>query len=683
MSKTTSVRILIVVFMAVLTACTTRPSTTPRPQKPIVVGLADYHSHQFGHLGFGSFILSHSPDPTKPCGGVHSYNDTSLKLEDLVRRGLFAEAGEQLKTNKCFPTPTNLASQRMDTDNLNRAWSYGLRLLVVHAVSSELLCRIANMVVPCPSDEKEIDQQIKAAEQLQALIDAAAGGSGLGWYRIVTTPEEARDVISKGKLAVVLGVEASNAFGCRIASKGGVLGPAPPFGSPELELTYEQDCNLLRFSLTTPSAAEEDLYRTQKALALFEKYWKQGVRHFFPIHNLDGVAGGAAFSIPLLHADNNPSRAIPGDFFDRVPDIDRTLRAVRPPTQGWNCSSGFTFDGGRCNSKGLTDTGRHLVKLMASYGALIDIDHMSLKAKRELLSKQGLMGGVYPFISSHSGMASILMGDKLNEGQLSDEDLNSMIPAGGAFAPILPPATLLAEENTYPLNSTIAPHKCGGTSESYIQAYRYVVDRLKNGTLYNGDHAFIGVGFGTDFSAPVPVVAAPRFSRPGLVQGRFVVDPESLNLVTGGSRTSSGGHCFFPGNPAFQEPMVQYPITSPLAPGTQFKQSVTPWGGRVDPYDISYDGVVHIGMIPDFIEELRMLGLSDDELQPLWHGAEAYIRAWEFSQAWKGNFSLEDDKGINQICADLRAKLVEPPSSTSPAILTILNNLKQQGCHGT
>ena len=34
-------------------------------------------------------------------------------------------------------------------------------------------------------------------------------------------------------------------------------------------------------------------------------------------------------------------------------------------------------------------------------------------------------------------------------------------------------------------------------------------------------------------------------------------------------------------------------------------------------------------MIPDFVQEMRTLGLTDDELEPLWNGAEAYIRTWE------------------------------------------------------
>jgi len=48
------------------------------------------------------------------------------------------------------------------------------------------------------------DLQIAEAYNMQSYIDSKAGGAGLGWYRIVKSPSEARAVIAQGKLAVVL-----------------------------------------------------------------------------------------------------------------------------------------------------------------------------------------------------------------------------------------------------------------------------------------------------------------------------------------------------------------------------------------------------------------------------------------------------------------------------------------------
>lgn len=49
--------------------------------------------------------------------------------------------------------------------------------------------------------------------------DTQAGGTGKGWFRLVTSPTQAREVIADGKLAVLMGVEASETFNCGLKDK--------------------------------------------------------------------------------------------------------------------------------------------------------------------------------------------------------------------------------------------------------------------------------------------------------------------------------------------------------------------------------------------------------------------------------------------------------------------------------
>ena len=63
-------------------------------------------------------------------------------------------------------------------------------------------------------DMDSIRLQAKQMRALQDYVDAQSGGPGKGWYRIVTTPDQARKVINAGKLAVVMGIETSVPFGC-------------------------------------------------------------------------------------------------------------------------------------------------------------------------------------------------------------------------------------------------------------------------------------------------------------------------------------------------------------------------------------------------------------------------------------------------------------------------------------
>src|SRR5262249_13145889 len=105
------------------------------------------------------------------------------------------------------------------------------------------------------------DNQIQAAYDFQAWVDQMYGGAGQGWYRIVTTPDQARTEIQKGNLAVVLGIETANLFNCK-----------------------ESGC-------TGKNAGEtDDDYVKRKV----DEYYDKGIRAIFPIHNFDNSFGGPA-----------------------------------------------------------------------------------------------------------------------------------------------------------------------------------------------------------------------------------------------------------------------------------------------------------------------------------------------------------------------------------------------------
>ena len=46
-------------------------------------------------------------------------------------------------------------------------------------------------------------------------------------------------------------------------------------------------------------------------------------------------------------------------------------------------------------------------------------------------------------------------------------------------------------------------------------------------------------------------------------------------------------------------------------------------------FDVNIDGVAHYGMLPDFLQDLKNVGLSGPDLAPLFHSAEDYIAMWE------------------------------------------------------
>ena len=76
----------------------------------------------------------------------------------------------------------------------------------------------------------------QADAAVQNYIDAQYGGPGKGWYRIVTSPWQARKVINEGKLAVIMGIETSVPFGCTFKNLPGGDVPACDVASIDAQL---------------------------------------------------------------------------------------------------------------------------------------------------------------------------------------------------------------------------------------------------------------------------------------------------------------------------------------------------------------------------------------------------------------------------------------------------------------
>lgn len=77
-----------------------------------------------------------------------------------------------------------------------------------------------------------------------------------------------------------------------------------------------------------------------------------------------------------------------------------------------------------------------------------------------------------------------------------------------------------------------------------------------------------------------------------------------------------------------QENPVSYPFTS-FDGQVTFQQATL--GSRM--VDFNTEGMIHIGLLPELIEDARRDGVTDQQLEPLFRSAEAYIRMWEHAEA--------------------------------------------------
>ena len=67
-----------------------------------------------------------------------------------------------------------------------------------------------------------------------------------------------------------------------------------------------------------------------------------------------------------------------------------------------------------------------------------------------------------------------------------------------------------------------------------------------------------------------------------------------------------------------------YPFTSYAGDVTLEQPQV---GNRT--LDFNTEGMVHLGLVAELIEDVRRDGVSDVALEPLFRSAEGYIRMWE------------------------------------------------------
>lgn len=296
--------------------------------------------------------------------------------------------------------------------------------------------------VPDPDcrDLAVTQNQITEAFAMQADIDRRSGGPGRGWYRIVRTPKEARSVIAQGKLAVVLGVEIDNLFGC-------------DYGSTHCSVDYVR--------------------------GMVKNYYDQGVRHLFVVHFYDNAFAGSANQNFLV-----------------------TSRLKNPSPKRQCGAEGYAYDEGLCNARGLTPLGRVLVNELMSIGMIFDVDHLSALSFKAVMSM--VTPKKYPVVSSHSGFTEIGNGAQKHEGNRTPADISAILDVGGMFAIIPHQGTLeeITQPPARPgIAQTRIQHACGNSSETTAQAYLYATQVTGNGpvglgTDFNGFAGWPGPRFG-------------------------------------------------------------------------------------------------------------------------------------------------------------------------------------------
>jgi microsomal dipeptidase-like Zn-dependent dipeptidase len=355
-----------------------------------VRGMLDAHMHMMAFEFLGGRV--HCGRPWHPFGVTsalvdcpdHEPNGVGAIGENVLSYGspVGTHDTRGWPVLKDWPHHASLTHEQTYYRWLERSYRGGLRLMVNLLVDNEVLCTLYPYKRNSCNEMDGVRLQARRLRELQDYIDAQHGGPGKGWFRIVTNPFQARRVINDGKLAVVMGIEVSKLFDCGVQD-----------GQPEC--TAEQIDQRLK------------------------EVYDLGVRDMELVNKFDNALGGVAGDSgttgvvvnvgnrietgrfwqmgPCQDAHNHdrPQPTAPG-----VPDRDQLvgniLYALLPPG-----ATPLYGQPPHCNALGLSPLGEHLVTRMMERGMVIDPDHLSVLARRQLLDlveRRGYSG----VISSHS-----------------------------------------------------------------------------------------------------------------------------------------------------------------------------------------------------------------------------------------------------------------------------------------
>ncbi len=177
------------------------------------------------------------------------------------------------------------------------------------------------------------------------------------------------------------------------------------------------------------------------------------------------------------------------------------------------------------------------------------------------------------------------------------------------------------------------PQRALGRTYELLEASGYPPTKTHGGGNDGRVHrlgGMVGSGFGRCGSPDVPGQMGRRFLRDVEAAAEAGTYPAEalgfdLNGFAGGPRPRFGPDSACGDD---QANPITYPFTSYDGQIT-FEQ---PYLGDRE-VDFNTEGMIHIGLLPELLEDVRRDGTTDEELEPLFRSAEAYLRMWEAARA--------------------------------------------------
>jgi microsomal dipeptidase-like Zn-dependent dipeptidase len=289
-----------------------------------------------------------------------------------------------------WPRYNSLTHEQIYYKWLERAWRGGLRMFVNLLVDNNQLCKIYPYKRNSCNEMDGVRLQAQRIRQLQDYIDAQSGGPGEGWFRIVTDPFEAREVMNAGKLAVVLGIEVSVPLDCGLTLDM----PQCDLNDIDTGLDEVYDLGVRQMELVNKfDNAFAGVAGDEGTTGVVVNQGNKGeTGHYWRMDTCDEPASHAHDKHQLNWHDHSGA---PDEFSGRD-----SLAGAILALAGTSGAAPIYPQGPHCNILGLSELGEAMIKGMVERGMIFDPDHMSAKAQTEALDLVESLG-YSGIVSSH------------------------------------------------------------------------------------------------------------------------------------------------------------------------------------------------------------------------------------------------------------------------------------------
>jgi hypothetical protein len=210
---------------------------------------------------------------------------------------------------------------------------------------------------------------------------------------------------------------------------------------------------------------------------------------------------------------------------------------------------------------------------------------------------------------------------------------------------------------------------CAGSSRTFAQSYIYAIRHMNGkgitlGTDFNGLEDRLNPRFGTqgcyargnipwslqvswdgsktlvNHTSQVPIKYRPGIlaASDGTAGAQRKLQTFGLRYQHYGSAPPAGGRFMGLDDPANYATTLRAEQFANVTPGIPTVTSMPALSGLPSitasvtgnrTFDLNYDGYAHYGMLPDVLQDVRVVGMAQEQLSPLFRGAESFVQTWE------------------------------------------------------